>query len=85
MLAKVGVSGKAISVARKVKSDKDLWAPQDVMETPWEGCQRYSAAELWMRMEDWIWDNSKRPGLHVAYLIFLAALNCELVGGSGYY
>lgn len=81
MLAKVGVSGKAIS--GKVRRDKDLWALQDMMETPWKGCQRYSTAELWMRMEDWIWDNSKRSGLHVTYLIFLAALACELVGGSG--
>lgn len=81
MLAKVGVSGKAISGTRKVRRDKDLWALQDMMKIPWKGCQMCSATELRMRMEDWIWANSKRPGLHVACLIFLAA--CELVGGSG--
>lgn len=81
MLAIVGVSGKAISGTRKVRWDKDLWALQDMMKTPWKGCQMCSAAELRMTMEDWIWDSSKRPGLHAAYLIFLAA--CKLVSGSG--
>ncbi|XP_038199800.2 olfactory receptor 12D2-like [Arvicola amphibius] len=57
MPAWVGGWDKAISGGREVE-EEDMWKPQEMgMQRDRKGCQRSSAAELGMRLRDWIWGN----------------------------